>query len=348
MSLLSLIWSVALALCAAAVLWMSALIVLRVFSDRAARRRAEDRRAVERCFVGILQGRSDVVRDLAPYRGRARLMAESLLDFLTLVRGVDLEIVLGALESVGVDKVLAARLNRGSLAGRLASVEALGAFAGEATRAALVQAAARGPATVRLAALRSLLQAGGEVDIARLLQHLARGELRHSGPLTDLAHLVIAADPTAAMGVLAQPDLAPATRILIVEGLGAAGAYAALPIINAHAEAGRADVRAAAISTLGRMMHPAAEPALERALTDPAWEVRSAAAAAIGEARLASLVGPLAAQLSDSVWIVRFQSAGALLKLGESGLERLRAAALGADARAEQTASLMLAERGLA
>ena len=221
------IWSVALALCAAAVLWMSALIVLRVFSDRAARRRAEDRRAVERCFVGILQGRSDVVRDLSPYRGRARLMAESLLDFLTLVRGVDLEIVLAALESVGVDKVLAARLNRGSLAGRLASVEALGAFPGEATRAALVQAAARGPATVRLAALRSLLQAGGEVDIARLLQHLARGELRHSGPLTDLAHLVIAADPTAAMNVLAQPDLAPATRILIVEGLGAAGAYAA-------------------------------------------------------------------------------------------------------------------------
>lgn len=341
------VWLAAVALCAAAFLWMAALIMLRFSSEGAAKQRAADRRAVEGCFVGVLQGKSDVARDLAPYRGRARLMADSLLDFLTLVRGVDLEIVVEALKSVGVDDVLRARVTRGSLAGRLASVEALGAFPGEQTRATLVTAAGRGPPGVRLAALRSLLQAEGKVPLARLLDHLRRGELRYSGPLADLIRMVIEADPFAAIAALARTDLAPPTRILLIEGLGASGAYAAIPAISAHAEATRADLRAAAVTTLGKMMHPSAEPALRRALSDPAWEVRSAAAVAAGNAHLASLLDPLSKLLADSVWSVRFQSAAALVKLGEAGLGRLRAAAAGADAQAEQTAALVLSERGL-
>ena len=39
--------------------------------------------------------------------------------------------------------------------------------------------------------------------------------------------------------------------------------------------------------------------------------------------------------------------AGYTVKLGEAGLGRLRAAAAGADAQAEQTAALVLSERGL-
>ena len=112
MGALALIWCAAAALIGLALAWMTLLIGLRLAHARAAARRAADRRKVEAAFVA----RENMERELAPFRGRARLVAETLLAFLSLVRGADREAVLRACRAVGVDAAFRRRLTRGSLA----------------------------------------------------------------------------------------------------------------------------------------------------------------------------------------------------------------------------------------
>lgn len=342
MSLLVLIWVVALALAGGAIVGMSVLIGLRLRHERRTARRLADRRQVEQALIGVMQGRCDPHATLGPYRRRARLIAETLLDFLGIVRGEDRQLVVAALASVGADQTLRARLGRGSLAGRLASVEALGAFPSPETQFALVRASTRGPEEVRLAALRSLIQAGGEVTPQQLVAQLDRGRLTASGQFADLLRLAAEQDPAAAQAV-AEQGVSARAEPLILEALGAAGAYGALPLLIAKSREGAPESRRAAIEALARLMHPAAEPALAQALDDPVAEIRSAAALAIGLARFVGQADALAARLDDEVWRVRHQAAAALARLGAPGLERLTAISWTSGARA-RAAALALAE----
>jgi hypothetical protein len=128
MAALAAIWLTALALMALALAWMSSLIVGRLINERTAGRRAADRQAVTEGLSGLLRETPDATDKLRPYIGRARLMAETLLEFQGLIRGSDQERVLGALRDLGLVEVLAARLDRGSRAGRLTVLEALAAL----------------------------------------------------------------------------------------------------------------------------------------------------------------------------------------------------------------------------
>ncbi|HEY8618313.1 HEAT repeat domain-containing protein [Phenylobacterium sp.] len=343
MPLLDVIWWIAALLVVSALAWMSGLILLRVVHARRTTRRAADRRQVEAALIGAMQGRSDVEAAFAPFRGRARLLAETLLDFLGIVRGEDRRLVVGALEHLGADRTLRERVFSGSLPGRLASVEALGAFPGPETQFALIRASTRGPAEVRLAALRSLWQAGGEVDVARLVGGLEGGEFPPSGAFSELLRLVVEADPAAAVAALEQLGRSAPARGLLAQALGAAGAYGAIPALTAQAQAPEAPVRTAAIEALGRLQHPAAQPVLARALGDSDWQVRSAAADAVGDARLAGLVEGVANLLDDPVWRVRHQAAAALGKLGPAGTARLEAVARSDHEVARHAAALVLA-----
>ena len=348
MSLLSIIWWSSDILCGGAIAWMLILIALRLVSNRRARRRAQDRKSVHDAMVSVLQGRADPRESLAPYRGRARLMAEALLEFLGIVRGADLKVMVEALRALGVDQVMRRRVGQGSLAGRLACVEALGAFPGPKTQFTLVEATTRGPAQLRLAALRSLRQAGGEVSLGRLLDDLAAGHLEVSGPFADLLSDLVADAPGKAAKALARENLAPPARIMLLEALGACGAYDAIPFLDVHLSASQARVRAAAIKALGHLRHPAALSALRTALEDPDWSVRSAAAEAAETAALPGLLDSLTTGLQDGVWRVRHQCAAALVSLGAPGLERLHAAVAAENELAAPAAALTLAERGLA
>lgn len=348
MHVLVAIWSAAVILASAALLWMTSLILLRFLHERRETQRRADRRLVEQALVGVLQGRHDIAAELGRYRHRGRLLAEVLLDFITIVRGADRQIVVEALESFGADYALRARVTRGSLAGRLSAVEALGAFSGAATRAALHAAADRGPANLRLAALRSLIQAGGTVTVGTLLDDVAGGVLPLSGPLAELLQLTVEADHAAAGQALGRTDLPPAARILLLDALGLSGDYELIPLLTGHLASPRGDIRAAAVRALGKMKHPSSGAALGRALGDPDWDVRSAAAQAIGDARLTGLLDDLAQGLADPVWRVRFDAAAALVKFGPPGLERLRDAAAGSNDAPRRAAALTLAELGSA
>ncbi|WP_374471840.1 HEAT repeat domain-containing protein [Phenylobacterium sp.] len=343
MGALTLIWTLAAGLALVAIGWMIGLIALRVSHERRKARRLADRRQVEAVLIGIIQGRQGGEGAFAPYRDRARLLAETLLDFMGIVRGEDRQLVVAALEHVGADRALRRRLERGSLAGRLASVEALGAFPGPETQFALLRASARGPAAVRLAALRSLWQAGGEVGVDRLLAMLEHGVFQPSGAFADLLRLMVEADPAGGVAALAAPGRSAPARVLLAQALGGANAYEAIPVLTFHAGAPEPEVRRAAVEALGRLQHPAAAPTLAAALADPAWEVRAAACDAAGDARLSALVEPLAGLLADPVWGVRHRAAAALGKLGGPGAALLEGVARSGDDAARRAASLVLA-----
>lgn len=339
----------ALVLSGAAVAWMSALMLLRVIHHARAERRRVDRRRVEACLLSILQGECDLQRDLGPYDHRARLMGETLLDFLAIVAGRDRQIVLSALETLGLPDTLRARLRRGSAAGRLVSLEALAAFPGPETEAALRKVADVGPPDVRLAALSSLHEMSRDLPLGRVLRELETGGLKPSAVVGELVRTLVADAPRSAAGELGHGLLPEVVQVLIVDGLAAAGDYGVAPtLIRVAQSSPSSQVRAAALAALGKLMHPMAEDAVRKGLADPSWEVRAAAAEAAGAARFGALSGGLAAGLSDPVWRVRFVAATALAKLGGEGVERLRLAAASTTPAEAETAALVLAERGLA
>lgn len=345
MQALLFIWAAALWLALAALLWMGALVGLRLAHERRMTRLAVDRRAVEKILVGVMLGRGEATQQLAPYAGRARLLAEVALDFLSLVRGQDRERVVAAMREAGIDATLRRRLQRGSLAGRLAAMEALAVFPGPDTEAALRNAADDRQPRARLAALRSLWTVGGGITLDRVIDDLKRGALERSGLLADFLRALVAADPDAALRACERPDLTPAVWVLLLEALGEAGDYRALAPMMRQAAASEPEVRATAVLALGRLRHPAAAPALQAALSDRSWRVRAAASEAAGAARLVSLAEPLTQRLSDGAWRVRFQAAKALVELGPAGLRLLQQAVNSPLETARRAATLALAEQ---
>lgn len=313
---MQIIWAVALVLAAGALVWMSALILLRLVHQRRAARELADRRALQAVLLGAIRGGGDVRLAIQPYAGKGHLLAQTLLDFVTILQGADLETVIETLRDAGVEAVLQEGVDHGRGPCRLACIEALGAFKGEASRPTLRRAAARGSPDVRLAALRSLLQTGAEAPLADIVQRLRDEELPPGGPTADFVRLVVERDPGAAVILLDETDdLPPAASAMLLEALGATGAYTAIPTVVDHLTAEQPKVRAAAAVALGMLRHPAAEHSLREAIDDPAPIVRSAAAEAIGAAGLMGLAGALEDHLEDPAWSVRFEAAAALAKL---------------------------------
>lgn len=345
---LSLIWLSALILMGMSLSWMSSLILLRLVNTRAATRRADDRAAVIAGLSGVLREDPTATEQLRPYCTRARLMAEALLEFQGLIRGADQERMLEALRELGLVAVLDHRLQRGSLAGRLASVEALAALGGEEARTALRRAASDRRPEVRAAAIKGLADAGYPPSVGRLLDYAVSGDLTPSRLYDELMRQVVATDPAGAAAALQRSDLTPTLRALLLEALGAAGDYSVLPTLIAAAEEQDVEVRTAAIRGLGRLQHPAGREAIATAIADGHWVVRSAAAEAAGAAGFVELGDGLQELLGDPEWWVRLRAGQALLGLGREGLIRLHAAAASERPVAQRAAELALAERSAA
>ncbi|AYV48304.1 hypothetical protein CFHF_25055 [Caulobacter flavus] len=347
MSSLTLIWATALVLIGAALTWMTGLIVARLMKESRASDRSTDRKLIIQALSGLLRGQTEAAEALSPFVRKPEVLAEAILDFQGLIRGVDQERAMGALRSLGLIQALEERIVHGSRDERLTSVEALAALGGDEVKAALRRAIRSKDPNVRMAAIKGLADAGAPPTPSRLLDYVGAGELTPSRVYAEVMRQAVASSPADGLLALRRQDLSPLMRAVLLDALGRSGAYQAVPALAAAAADADPDVRTAAVRGLGRLQHPSAADTLAGALADPAWPVRSAGAEAIGAAGLVRLAPAIAALLDDPEWWVRFRAGDALGRLGKAGRALLEAAASD-DARpvAQRAAERALAEGG--
>lgn len=346
---LALLWWASVALAVVALLWMSLLVAGRVLRHRRDAERARDRALAGAAFLDAMHGKGDPAAQLGGFRGRARLMAETLLEAVALVRGAERDRLISTLASLQIDDALRRRLSLGSLAGRMVSAEALANFRSPETIAALGRAlpGAR-DANLRVALMRSLIELDASPPLGVVLQDIARIRGADSLLYIPLIGRLVNADVDDALRAFGAAETPAEARVILAEALGASGDFRALEPLCMVVAAPDIELRIAGVRGLAAMGHPAAEPQVMRALADPVWMVRSAACEAAGRIGLRGAAPVLLEQLADPVWWVRFRAGEALAMLGQPGLDGLRQVALTGADRAQRAASLALAERGLA
>lgn len=349
MSELSLIWLSSVALAAVALIWMSGLIVARVLRERGEVRRRRDLHLIQHAFLDIMSGSGDAVGRLQGVRRRARLMAEALLDVIAMVRGAERERLISALRAFGVDDTFCRRLFRGSVAGRMVAAEALSIFPGDSIRTSLRRALAGARAgELRVGLMRSMIEIGAPPGLHEVLGDLRGRRASDSLLYLPLIARLVADDTRTALQAFGDPQVTGDARVILAEALGSSGDYRVLQPLCMAARAPDSELRIAAIRGLAALGHPAAEPAILAGLSDDVWMVRSAACEAAGRIGLHSAIPRLETQLDDPVWWVRFRAGEALADQGEVGQSRLRALAASGGDLSRRTASMVLAERGLA
>lgn len=349
MNVLLVLWWSSLLLAGIALVWMAGLIIARLFRENSEARRKVDRQMLSKACLDIMAGESDAAEGLRPFQHRSRLLAETLLEVLGLVRGVERERLITSLVEAGVDERLRSRLTRGSRTGRLAAVEALSAFPSDETRLHLRRLQqTSGDAEIRIATVRTRIDIGDPPHARDLIADLTGRSDKDSLLYAPVLRQLAIDAPDDALAALSTPDLGVAARALMIDAVGAGGDYRALPALSLLAAAAEPVVRMAAVRALGLLGHPDAAGPIAEALKDDAWDVRAEAAVAGGRIGTPALTPRLVALLDDPVWWVRFRAADALTRMGGGGLDALRIATTSPIDVTRRSASLALAERGIA
>lgn len=341
------LWWISIVLAAAALILMFGLIMARQRHDRAVQERAAHRALIHKVFFDIMAGDGDAAGRLNHVGRRTRVLAEAFLEVLALVRGDERERLVGSLRAIGVDERLRTRTTLGSWAGRIVAAEALAAFPSARTRHALKYAlTVQDNVHFRVAAFRSLLDMDEWLRLEDIFVDLERSRGADSLLYLPIVQRLAAKDVDAAINALLDPRR-EALRPLLVEAIGMAGDFRALPVLAELVRAPDFEIRTAAVRALGDLGHPAGGPAIAAALSDSAWEVRGAACQAAARTGLAPLIPQISERLADPTWWVRFRAGEALIALGAPGVAALRSAASDGPGNVARTASLVLAEKGV-
>lgn len=348
MGLLGLLWWSSLLMSGGAILWMVALIVGRKRRESRQARLEADQSAVRLAFLDALAGKPDALLRMRPLSRRPALMADGVVEILSVIRGRDRDRLVEALTALGVDSRLRRSLESGRRAARVAVAEALAAFPGPETASALTRAFPRSrDDEFRVAALSSLLDIGAAPPLGEMLAQIAARGQQSSLYYEPVLRRIAVDAPASAVEALRDPTVDADLKALIVEALGGTGDYAFLGEIAALARSPELEVRTASVRALGALSHPAAEPAVAAGLSNPAWQVRAAACEAAGKVGLVSLAPRLSEALADEAWWVRYRAGEALANLGGKGVEGLRSAARAGDDVTRRAAALALAETGV-
>ncbi len=347
MPLLALLWAYALSLVAVSIAGMIALILRRITRERGDARRSKNRQALMVTLLTPDAGPIGCAAHLTTLDGETA--AETLLEVLALVRGVDRDRIVETARDKGAPSILRKHLAGGSVRGRILAAEALAFFPEAETQRALSVAQYDFDARVQAAALKSMVELGAPLAIDDLLARIGAEGKRRQSALVGVLRVAVALQPTQAIRALSRAGLATPVRIALIDSLAAARAADSVQFIAALTDDENIEIRAAAIQALGALAHPSAAPFIARALSDRDWRIRVKAAEAAGRLGLFEFTDPLCALLSDEIWWVRFRASEALAALGEHGIAALRAvAANGGQGSARRAAALALLERAAA
>lgn len=340
------IWNVSLVMAMLSIGAMLILVVRRVIQMRAAARREQRRAAASTVLLNYIDGNADAAAVRSAAEDDDDLIGDLIFEMRELMRGegtARLVELANACGGVDRERRNLASPNPGT---RAEAVRRITIY-GEAAIPALTDALADPEPLVRTAAAVELTAIGAAPPLVTLVENMRVGVDVASDDLRRIFRRAVAAEPRSAITMLVDGSTDDDVRQLVIDGLGHAGDYQALPIIGAMMHHANPEVRAEALRALAALGHPSAGPIAVEALTDPDWRVRSQAANCVRRIGADEAVPALVPLLGDDQWWVRFRAAEALAVLGDEGQSRLAAVAARGD-RAGQVAQLVLAERGLA
>jgi HEAT repeat protein len=270
---------------------------------------------------GLTEGKPD----LKGLESDAVLMAEVVRDLASLVRGRERTRLMGALQSLGVDRALRTLLRRGPTNQRVLAAEALVFFPAEETTAALLYATRHDKHRVRLSALRSAIELGQAPPIGEMLDSVIGGAELASLLFSDLLQRAVRTQVDNAVAAVARTDLPHPVRIMLLQALGASGDPRALKPLRAAARSPDAEIRAGALGALGVLGHPGAAQVVGEALDDSDWRVRLKAIECVRRVGLIEFFAQVMSCADDEVWWVRYRAGQTLMSLAENDVANLKA-----------------------
>lgn len=345
-SLLFWLWSMSLMFAAGSLAVMTVLILLRLLRGFTNRRRSARRQEIITLFMTASETGDGLARALDPLTRYRRTMAQAFLEYSTLVRGSDFDVIVEALRTAGMENRLLSLSKALNREDRAIAIEALGYIGGPETPGTLRCFLRRSAhMQLKVAAAGALLRLGERPDIDSLLSSFDFHEASAPAELTSVLAEIAQNDADAVMLRLRSGKDSVPVRAMMVEVLGKTGRYDYIDEFTELAQSPEVSVRSAAIDAVGRLALPEARVVLESAIEDPSADVRAEAAEAIARIALPDLINALENRLQDYEWDVRFRAANALASLGEAGRQRLIEAASSDNSRASRAAAMVLAEK---
>lgn len=346
MTLALVLWTIAAV--AALVTGFTLLIVVNKIQRemREAWRRAR-RRVLEPAVLSYAHGDDSAL--LPALGGRLRLrdrrvVAETLLDFIQRVRGIERDRLGLALDSLGyVDRWLAG-LDSRRWWKRADCAEKLGLAVARRAAPELPRLLRDEVPEVRLRAAKALGAVGGQAAVSPLVHALADASRWSTIRVADI--LATMGPTVTAELAHAFPGLPLAARLAALDVVGRIKSPDSVPWLVKRLGDPESDVRARAAHAIGEIGDPIAAKSLAALLRDPEWPVRAMAAKSIGRLRHAEAASPLCDALRDREWWVRANAGDALRKLGERGVEALERMLDDADVFARHQAVIQLQESG--
>lgn len=339
------LWLVAAVQIALAMTAMVYLVVVRLLRARKAARDESDVRQVRSFVVGLVAGSPADPLVMARLATDLPTTAHVLLEVGDLIRGGDRDRLFAQLDHGGVFAALEARALSARGDARLACVEALALFPGDAANDVLNLLVGDRQLGIRIAAAAGLVTRGGTIVLENLVTGLSHGDQSLSSRGREIIRRIVRDDPRAGVKALDRSDIGATLKGVLLEALGASGNYSLTPVIAPWARHPDAELRSQAVTALGVLRHPQAEKIIAEVLNDPVPLVRRCAARAVGQCRFEGQADALLPGLNDSHWSVRLETARALHLIGAAGMTRLReAAGTNSDPAVRHLAATMIAE----
>ncbi|MBN8551343.1 MAG: HEAT repeat domain-containing protein [Caulobacterales bacterium] len=320
---------------------MALLLIGRVAEARKQRLQARDAARGQQTLQAFMLGEAGPTLRVDLLRH-----AESVVQALSVIRGLEADRLIERLRQVGLISAMAEKLRRQGQHPDVHLIEAYAHLARPEDAQALLQSllTAKG-ARRRQVIIEGLLRAGAPPDLRLAIELLAE-DGKASSVDCALIESIAAARADEAEALLQSPEPMPNEfRAALATGLGQTGRFSAIaPLARLSVREDQETAAAAAVAALGELGHPLAGGAVLQALYAHSPRIRLNACRAATELRLTGLIDALSERLEDPDWDVRFEASQALVALGSPGRARLRRISDGRPGRASQLARETLLE----